>query len=143
MSRNGDVLFSDLPKMDIQRSIFDMPQDIKTSFDVGQLIPFYLMETLPSDSIKIKTNKVVRLQTLITPLMDNMYLDTYYFFVPNRLVWSHWREFMGENTQSAYLPEVEYAPPTIRCGNGNGSVETGDVLDYFGLPVLEVRGKPK
>lgn len=136
MPSNKNVLFSDLPKMNIQRSIFDMPQDIKTTANVGELVPFFCMECLPSDSIKIRTNKVIRLQTPLTPIMDNLYADFMYFYVPNRLVWTHWKQFMGENTDSAYLPEVTYRPPRILAGNGKGTIQSGDVLDYFGLPLV-------
>lgn len=137
MSRNSEVIFSKLPQINIQRSIFDIPQDVKTSFNAGELIPFYCAECLPSDSVKIRTNKVVRAQTLITPLMDNLYLDTFYFFVPNRIVWTHWKEFMGENTESAYLPETTYSVPKIYAGGLFGNAGTGTLWDYFGLPLAD------
>lgn len=136
MSRNSEVLFSTLPSINIQRSIMDQPQDIKTTFNVGELIPFYVAECLPSDSVKIRTNKVIRLQTLLTPLMDNLYADFSYWFVPNRLTWNHWKQFMGENTDSAYLPETTYRPPRILAGSSYGGISSGDILDYFGLPLV-------
>nr|WDY38282.1 major capsid protein [Rattus norvegicus microvirus] len=73
------------------------------------------------------------MQTLLTPIMDNIYLDTYFFFVPNRLVWEHWREFNGENTQSAWLPTVEYEVPQITAP-ANGGWQIGTLADYFGIP---------
>lgn len=79
----------------IQRSKFDMSHTIKTTFNAGDLVPFDVMEVLPGDTFNLETNVLARLQTLITPLMDDMYLDTYYFFVPNRLTWEHWKEFNG------------------------------------------------
>ena len=135
MNRNVESHFSMLPSADIDRSRFDRSQDIKFTGNVGELIPFYVDEVLPGDSFDITTSKVVRLQTLLTPVMDNIYLDTYWFFVPNRLVWDHWRELMGENTQSAWIPEVEYSVPQIylqddSSGAGSGAVQTGDILDY-------------
>lgn len=135
MSRNENVLFSSLPSIDMQRSIFNMPQKIITTFNVGELVPFFLMECLPSDSIRINTSKVFRLQTLLTPIFDSLVADVYYFFVPNRLVWSHWKNFMGENTNSAYLDEVEYTPPKINVNGSKGLIASGDVLDYMGVPV--------
>lgn len=140
MSRNSEVLFSSLPSIDIQRSVLDIPHDHKTTFNVGELIPFACYECLPSDSVKIRTNKVIRLQTLIAPIMSNIVADTFWFFVPNRLVWSHWKQFMGENTESAYLPEVTYRPPKILFGGTNGAMVTGDILDYFGMPILPNTG---
>lgn len=133
MNRNVESHFSELPSVDIQRSIFDRSSTHKTSFNVGELIPFYLDEVLPGDSFRITTSKVVRLQTLLTPVMDNLYLDTYYFFVPNRLVWDHWREFCGENTESAWVPTTEYQIPSI-SSPANG-FETGTIADYLGLPI--------
>lgn len=137
MSRNNEVLFSDLPQVDIPRSIFDISQDIKTTFNVGKLIPFYVNECIPGSSVKINTHKVVRLQTLLTPLMDPIYLDTYYFFVPSRLVFDKFKEFMGENTSSAYLPQVEYTIPQFQIGGSTGgAVESGSILDYMGVPLI-------
>lgn len=133
MSRNSESRFAINPtSIDISRSRFDRSSSVKTSFNVGNLIPFYVDEVLPGDTHQIDTSKVVRLQTLITPMMDNLYLDTYYFFVPNRLVWSHWKEFNGENTESAWIPSVDYAVPQITSPVGGWSV--GTIADYMGLP---------
>ena len=113
MNRNTESHFSLLPRVDISRSRFDRSSSVKTTFNTGDIVPFFLEEVLPGDTFNVKTSKVVRMQTLLTPLMDNLYLDTYYFFVPNRLVWQHWKEFCGENTESAWIPETEYAMPQI------------------------------
>uniref|UniRef100_A0AAU8AZK5 Major capsid protein n=1 Tax=Dulem virus 155 TaxID=3145632 RepID=A0AAU8AZK5_9VIRU len=132
MNRNTESHFSLLPHIDIQRSRFDRSSSVKTSFNAGDVVPFYLEEVLPGDTFNVKTSRVVRMQTLLTPMMDNVYLDTYYFFVPNRLVWSHWKEFCGENTESAWIPETEYAMPQITAPNDGWSV--GTIADYFGIP---------
>ena len=138
MNRNVESRFSMLPTADIQRSRFDRSQDVKFTFNVGELIPFYVDEVLPGDTFEVTTSKVVRLQTLLTPVMDNIYLDTYFFFVPNRLVWTHWKNFMGESDK-AWLPETEYAVPKIGLKDyaevGDSAVDVGDVLDYMGVPV--------
>lgn len=118
--------------IDMSRSRFDRSFSHKTSFNVGQIIPFYVDEVLPGDTFDVKTSKVVRFQTLITPMMDNVYLDTYYFFVPNRLTWEHWREFCGENTQSAWIPSVEYSVPQLTAPSGGWQI--GTLADYFGIP---------
>ncbi len=134
MSRNANSRFSVNPtSIDISRSTFSRNSSLKTSFNVGDIVPIYLDEVLPGDTFNIKTSKVVRLQTLITPMMDNLYLDTYFFFVPNRLVWEHWQNFMGENTDSAWVPSVEYEVPQITAPADTGWTK-GTIADYFGIP---------
>lgn len=133
MSRNAESRFAVNPtNLDMSRSKFKRPHSVKTTFNVGELIPFYVTEILPGDSVSIVTSKVVRMQPLVAPIMDNIYLDTYYFFVPNRLVWSHWKEFMGENTESAWLPTTEYAIPQLTAPSGGWNV--GTIADYMGIP---------
>lgn len=132
MNRNTESHFSLLPHMNISRSRFDRSASVKTSFNAGSIVPFYLEEVLPGDTFNVKTSRVVRMQTLLTPMMDNVYLDTYYFFVPNRLVWQHWKEFCGENTESAWIPETEYSIPQIKAPEGGWQV--GTIADYFGIP---------
>lgn len=133
MTRNTNSRFALNPtRLDMSRSRFDRSSSYKTTFNVGDLIPFYVDEVLPGDTFSIDTSKVVRMQTLLTPIMDNIYLDTYFFFVPNRLTWEHWRELMGENTQSAWLPQVEYSVPQITAPAGGWQV--GTIADYMGIP---------
>lgn len=133
MTRNTNSRFALNPtRLDMSRSRFDRSSSYKTTFNVGDLIPFYVDEVLPGDTFSIDTSKVVRMQTLLTPIMDNIYLDTYFFFVPNRLTWEHWRQLMGENTQSAWLPQVEYSVPQITAPAGGWSV--GTIADYMGIP---------
>lgn len=134
MNRNVESHFAELPKLDIERSMFDRSSSHKTSFNVGQLIPFYIDEVLPGDTFNVMTSCVVRLQTPLTPIMDNIYMDTYYFFVPNRIVWDHWKEFCGEsNAVESWTPDAEYTiPQIVPPDNGWNS---GTLADYFGLPV--------
>lgn len=132
MNRNTESHFSLLPRVDISRSRFDRSSSLKTSFNAGDIVPFFLEEVLPGDTFNVHTSRVVRMQTLLTPMMDNVYLDTYYFFVPNRLVWNHWKEFCGENTESAWIPETEYSIPQITAPAGGW--EVGTIADYFGVP---------
>jgi hypothetical protein len=133
MNRNTESHFSLAPHVDISRSRFDRSASLKTSFNAGDVVPFFLDEVLPGDTFSVDTSKVVRLQTLLTPMMDNVYLDTYYFFVPNRLVWNHWKEFCGENTESAWIPETEYTMPQI-TSPANSGWAVGTLADYFGIP---------
>lgn len=120
-------------RIDISRSRFDRNSSVKLSCNVGDLVPFYVDEVLPGDTFDVKTGKVLRLQTLLTPMMDNLYADFYWFFVPNRIVWSHWRELNGENTQSAWIPEVEYQVPQITSPASTGW-NIGTIADYMGIP---------
>ena len=133
MNRNTESHFSLSPHVDISRSRFDRSASLKTSFNAGDVVPFFLEEVLPGDTFSVDTSKVVRMQTLLTPMMDNVYLDTYYFFVPNRLVWDHWKEFCGENTESAWIPQTEYTMPQITSPADTGW-SVGTLADYFGIP---------
>lgn len=140
MTRNTNTRFALNPtRLDMSRSRFDRSCSVKTTFNAGQVIPFYVDEVLPGDTFSVDTSKVVRMQTLMTPLMDNVYLDVYWFFVPNRLCWSHWKQFMGENTSSAWLPDVEYSVPQITApsSDDDGGVgwQVGTIADYMGVPV--------
>lgn len=133
MSRNENTRFALNPtNLDIARSTFRRDHSVKLSFNVGDVIPFYVDEVLPGDTFQLKTSMVARLQTLLTPMMDNLYLDTYFYFVPNRIVWQHWRELMGENTQSAWIPTVEYSVPQVTAPSGGWSI--GSIADYMGIP---------
>lgn len=132
MNRNQNSHFSKNPQVDIQRSRFDRSSSVKFSFDFSDLVPFFVDEVLPGDTFTIDTSKLVRMQTLVTPVMDNMYLDTYYFFVPNRLIWDHWQNFCGENTDSAWTPQTEYQIPTIQLVPENS---LGSIADYMGIPI--------
>lgn len=123
-------------KSDLERprSRFDRSSSIKTSFNVGDLVPFYLDEVLPGDTFDVETSFVTRLQTLITPPMDDLFLDMYYFFVPSRLCWTHWKEFMGEST-SAWTSDVEYQVPQLTFSKSDKTVLQKSLLDYFGVPI--------
>lgn len=132
-NRNTNAHFELAPQVGIERSTLDRSFDVKTSFNVGSLIPFYVDEVLPGDSVKIQTTKVARLQTLLTPVMDNLFLDTYYFFVPNRLIWEHWVNFCGENTTGPWVPSVQYTIPSVDIPQE--AWEVGTIADYMGVPI--------
>ena len=132
MNRNTESHFSELPQVEIQRSIFDISKEHLTSFDVGELVPFYLCEVLPGDSFNVTTSCVVRLQTPLTPIMSNLYLDTYYFFCPSRILWTHFKNMMGENDSSPWLPSVSYNTPKTIPPSGGWS--SGSIADHLGIP---------
>ena len=137
LQRNKSSNFSLLPEAHIQRSVFDRSSSHKFTFNVGELIPFYVDEVLPGSTHQIRTSKMVRLQTPATPFMDDLYLDTYYFFVPNRLIWDKWKEFQGENNTSKWIPTADFTVPQINLPEVEGSkalFAIGSIGDYMGLP---------
>lgn len=133
MNRNTESHFARVPTMSHPRSVFDRSHSHKTTFNAGDIIPCYTAEVLPGDSVSLSMSKIVRAQTMLAPVYDNMYLDSYFFFVPNRIIWDHWKEFMGENTQSAWIPQVEYTVPTIAAPSGGFA--KGTIADHMGYPV--------
>lgn len=136
MNRNNEAHFNQIPKTYISRSRFKRDQDIKLTFDAGDLIPFYVDEVLPGDTFSVDTAGIVRMTTPIFPVMDNSYLDIYYFFTPNRIIWDHWKEFCGENTKSAWRQTETYSVPQIIAGAevGDDKAAEGSALDYMGVP---------
>lgn len=125
--------FSDAPAMYMKRTKFDRSHVYKTTFDSGKLIPVFVDEVLPGDTTRMSVNYFARLATPIKPIMDNIYLDWFFFFVPNRLVWEHWQNFCFE--QEDPDDTIDYVIPTV-TGNGNsGNAYIGSLWDYFGLPV--------
>lgn len=133
INRNTESRFALNPtNLDISRSRFDRSSTIKTSFNVGDLVPFYIDEVLPGDTFDVSCAKVVRMQPMVTQPMDDLFLDTYFFFVPNRLIWDHWVNFMGENDDSAWTPTVDYSVPQVSAPEGGWQI--GTLADYFGIP---------
>ncbi|MGK3630460.1 major capsid protein [Enterobacter cloacae] len=131
--RNPSVMthdFSRVPSVNIQRSVFNRSSGYKTTFDSGYLIPFFVDEALPGDTFHMKTSILARLMTPITPFMDNLKLDYFFFSVPNRLVWDNWQKFMGEQTNPG--DSTDYLIPQIH--EPQGGWKAGSVGDYFGLP---------
>ena len=124
--------FSQTPKVETPRSSFDRTHQHKTTFDAGKLIPFYVDEGLPGDSYNVNTTLFGRLATPLHPLMDNMYLDTHYFFVPLRLVWDNFQKFMGE--QDNPTDSTDYLIPQLVDDQETGFPE-GGLEDYMGLPI--------
>ena len=133
MDRNTVSHFSEVPHIDIQRSVFDRSSEHKTTFNAGKLIPIYIDEVLPGDTFTFDQAMVLRMSTPLYPVMDNSFLDVYYFFVPMRLVWQKSKEFFGENDSAPWDDFDELSIPTLRIQNF--AVETGSVADYFGIPV--------
>lgn len=125
--------FSDAPAMYMKRTKFDRSHVYKTTFNSGKLIPVFVDEVLPGDTTRMSVNYFARLATPIKPIMDNIYLDWFFFFVPNRLVWEHWQNFCFE--QEDPDDSTDYVIPTIAAAGNSGDAYIGSLWDYFGLPV--------
>ena len=133
-SRNAESHFALLPKNQMERSKFKIEHTHKTTFNAAQLIPFFIeQDVLPGDTFSIDTSFLIRMTTPMKPTMDNCYADIYYFAVPNRLVWQHWKDFMGENRNGAWTQLTQYTVPQLTTPTGGAS--TGTIMDYMGIPI--------
>lgn len=126
--------FTQTPTIKKPRSRFDLSAKRLTSGNVGELIPFYLQEVYPGDTMKLNATCVSRLSSsFLKPIMDNLFLDTYFFYVPSRLLYNKFVNVFGENTQSAWANQTEYKVPVIPPMGG--VVQSKTVADYLGLPI--------
>ena len=122
------------------RTKMDRNFDLKMTMSAGKLYPFFLDEVLPGDTFSIDTATFFRMTTPIHPVMDNCYLDTFFFFVPNRIVWDHWKEFMGESPSDPYINPIEYSVPQLipfpndTIDEAQGVVPFKSLLDYITIP---------
>ena len=135
MHRNRSVdasHFAMVPRAEIPRSRFDIQHTHKTTFDAGYLVPMYVDEVLPGDSFQLEMTAFCRLATPLFPIMDNLHLDSFFFFVPSRLVWTNWVKFMGEQTNPG--DSISYTMPQLVSAAGGFPV--GSIFDYFGLPTV-------
>lgn len=119
--------FSRVPKVDIQRSVFNRDHGLKTTFDAGYLVPIFYDEALPGDTFTMDANGFGRLATPINPFMDNLYIETFFFAVPYRLIWSNWEKFCGEQDNPG--DSTDYLVPQT-----SGSITNSTLYDYFGVP---------
>jgi hypothetical protein len=135
MHRNKSVdvhQFTMIPKADIPRSSFDCQSTHKTTFDAGYLVPVYVDEMLPGDTFRLNMTAFARLSTPINPIMDNLHLDSFFFFVPNRLIWDNWQKFMGQQANPG--DSISYVVPQQVSPTGGYAV--GSLQDYMGLPTV-------
>jgi len=124
-------VFARAPQASIPRSKFNRSFGLKTTFDAGYLVPILCDEMLPGDTFNLRMTAFARLATPIYPIMDNMYMDTFFFAVPYRLVWNNWQKFNGEQTDPG--DSTDYLVPTITMPAVTGATE-GSLADYFGIP---------
>lgn len=129
-------VFSQTPVLKRSRSLFDLSCKNLTSGNMGDLIPFYLQEVYPGDTFKMTANCVVRTSSpLVKPIMDNLFLDTYFFYVPSRLVCDDWQKVFGENTESPWANSKEYEVPKLSTDLANRKVSSKSVADYLGIDI--------
>lgn len=121
--------------IDMPRSVFDRSCSLKTSFDMGKLVPIYIDEMLPGDTVSMDMAEVIRMGTPIAPIMDDLYAKISWFFVPYRVIWTHFKQFCGENDVSAWTQTAEYTLPQTSF-YADADKFTGSLADYFGLPRL-------
>lgn len=136
MNRNNERHFLQIPEMHASRTRFNRDQTILTTFDSGKLIPFFVDEVLPGDTFQVDTTAIIRMSTPKYPVMDDAFIDFYYFYTPNRILWDDFKHFMGEVEETPWMPTVAYKVPQIKI---NGTAEKPapnekSILDYMGVP---------
>lgn len=126
--------FAQVPQAEIQRSKFDRSHGLKTTINTDYLYPVFWDEVLPGDTMSLQMTAFARAATLIKPIMDNLYLDSFFFFIPWRLIWTNFPKFMGE--QASPADSTSYSIPQMTAPNfGAGGVASLSLADYFGIPV--------
>lgn len=136
MNRNNERHFMNVPQMHASRTRFNRDQTILTTFDSGKLIPFFVDEVLPGDTFQIDTSAIIRMTTPKYPVMDDAFIDFYYFYCPNRILWDDFKNFMGEVEDKPWTPSKEYKVPQIVCFGSEERPEPLEksILDYMGVP---------
>jgi len=129
-SRNSQHSFAQIPDVKIQRSQFDRSFSIKDTFDFDYLVPIFVDEMLPGDTARVNVNTFARLATQKVPIMDNMYIDYFFFFVPNRLLWTNWEKMNGAQTDPGDSTDFILPSMTMTAGGP----EVGSIFDKMGLP---------
>lgn len=132
MNRNSEQHYAQVPHAEIRRAKFQRDFNLLTTMNEGDLVPIYLDEVLPADTFKINLNALVRMATPLYPVMDNAYMDFYFFFVPARLLWKHFQNLMGQNDSTFWAEQTEYTTPVTTAPEGGWNV--GTLADYFGIP---------
>lgn len=146
MNRNNERHFNSVPETHVSRTRFKRNQNILTTFDAGKLIPFYVDEVLPGDTFSIDTAAIIRMTTPKYPVMDDAYIDFYYFFCPNRILWDNFKRFMGEADDKPWMPSKTYTVPKIKIGNKSvwpnpdrAYPDEDTILDYMGIPAKSIK----
>lgn len=142
MNRNNERHFLNVPQMHTSRTRFNRDQTILTTFDSGKLIPFFVDEVLPGDTFQVDTSAIIRMTTPKYPVMDDAFIDFYYFYCPNRILWGNFKLFMGEAESDPWTPARSYSVPTITIDGtaGKPAPLENSILDYMGVPT-KITGK--
>lgn len=136
MNRNNERHFNQIPQVKASRTRFNRDQTILTTFDAGKLIPFYVDEVLPGDTFSVDTAAIIRMTTPKFPVMDDSFIDFYYFYCPNRILWDSFKHFMGEIEETPWMPTKTYTVPQIEINGTNvkPAPDERSILDYMGVP---------
>nr|DAU33478.1 MAG TPA: Capsid protein [Microviridae sp.] len=140
MNRNNERHFNQIPEMHASRTRFNRDQTVLTTFDSGKLIPYYVDEVLPGDTFNVKTTAIIRMTTPKYPVFDDAFIDFYYFFCPNRILWDNFKYFMGEVEDTPWMPKKTYTVPKIKLENTQKSAIPfeNSILDYMGVPTKSI-----
>ena len=144
MNRNNERHFNQVPETHVSRTRFKRDQNILTTFDAGKLIPFYVDEVLPGDTFSVDTAAIIRMTTPKYPVFDDAFIDFYYFFCPNRILWDNFKRFMEEADDAPWMPTKTYKVPNIIISNDEGGAkraypDTNSILDYMGVPTKIIK----
>jgi hypothetical protein len=146
MNRNNERHFNQVPETHVSRTRFKRDQNILTTFDAGKLIPFYVDEVLPGDTFSVDTAAIIRMNTPKYPVFDDAFIDLYYFYCPNRIIWDNFKKFMGEADDNPWMPTKTYQVPKILIkGDETEKAYPAEqtILDYMGVPAKAVKGNSK
>lgn len=146
MNRNNERHFNQVPETHVSRTRFNRDQNILTTFDAGKLIPFYVDEVLPGDTFNVDTAAIIRMTTPKYPVFDDAFIDFYYFYCPNRILWDNFKRFMGEADDNPWMPTKTYRVPKIKIRGDeteNAYPAEQTILDYMGVPTKAVKGTGK
>lgn len=135
MNRETEMHFANIPDITISRSKLVRPHQEWSTFNAADLVPIYVdSDIMPGDTVKMKMSSVIRMMTPLVPVMDNLFADITFFFVPHRLVWTHWENFWGQNDTEPWIQKVEYTVPQIKAPATKGWEEKS-LADYLGYPL--------
>lgn len=144
MNRNNERHFNQIPEMRASRTRFNRDQTVLTTFDSGMLIPFYVDEVLPGDTFNVDTSAIIRMTTPKYPVFDDAFIDFYYFYCPDRILWDDFKQFMGEVEKTPWMPKKDYKVPqiVIKGTDSEGLPKENSILDYMGVPT-KIKGQFK
>lgn len=131
-ARSKDKVFTNIQNITVQRSAFDLSHRVKSAFNAGYLVPFFTELAYPGDTWNVQANLFARLSTPIVPFMDNLFIETFFFEIPIRLVWSNFKKFMGEQVNPG--DSISYTIPQSQSPSNGYTI--GSLHDYMGLPTV-------